>query len=126
VVVPFVMVLPVVYLNTAKGIRAADPLLLEMAQLFRVPRWKRVCALYAPAAAPFLIAAASIGIGFAWKSGISAELIGVAHGTIGGQLHRAQIAIQTVDMYAWTVTIVVLSYTLSKVFDALTKQGGKP
>jgi NitT/TauT family transport system permease protein len=119
VVVPFVMVLPIVFHNVYKGITNTDPALLEMAQVFYVPLWKRVFYIYIRCVMPYLLSAASIGIGFAWKSGISAELIGIVQGTIGGNLHNARMAILSVDMYAWTIAIVALSYAIDRIFKAL-------
>ena len=124
VVVPFVMVLPVIYHNVHKGITTTDAALLEMERLFRVPIWRQVRFIYVQSVTPFLLSAASVGIGFAWKSGISAELIGAARGTIGGYLHRAQVGIVTVDMFAWTVAIVIMSYIIDKGFSLIASKGG--
>jgi len=113
--VPFVMVLPIIFHNTHKGVSAADRQLLEMAKVFRVPWWRVVFRIYAKSAAPFVLAAMQVGIGFAWKSGIAAELIGQVRGTIGGNLHIARIHLQTADLFAWTVAIVLLSYGMEKI-----------
>jgi NitT/TauT family transport system permease protein len=123
VVVPFIMVLPIVFNNVHAGIIGTDPALLEMARVFNVPFWKRALHIYAKSVMPYLLSAASVGIGFAWKSGISAELIGIAQGTIGGHLHNARMAIASVDMYAWTITIVALSYGIDRVFSLLVHRG---
>jgi len=114
--VPFVMVLPVIFHNTYKGITATDPLLLEMAGVFRVPYWKRVLYIYVKTVAPYILSAAQVGIGFAWKSGIAAELIGQVRGTIGGNLHIARIHLETADLFAWTMSIVLLSYAMERLF----------
>jgi NitT/TauT family transport system permease protein len=118
-VVPFVMVLPISFHNVYRGIKNTDPALLEMAKVFRVPFWKRVYYIYVKAITPYLLSAASVGIGFAWKSGISAELIGVVPGTIGRELHNARSAIAMVDLYAWTIAIVLLSYGIDRIFRLL-------
>ncbi|MCL2188565.1 MAG: ABC transporter permease subunit [Defluviitaleaceae bacterium] len=125
IVVPFVMVMPIAFHNVYKGITTTDPALLEMAHVFRVPLWKRIRYIYLHSVRPFIFSAATIGIGFAWKSGISAELIGVARGTIGGYLHRAQISIQPIDMYAWTIAIITLSYAIDKCFYLMLGRGIK-
>ena len=116
VFVPFVMVLPIIFHNTYKGILNTDPHLLEMAQLFHVPYWKKIVYIYLKTVAPYILSAAQVGIGFAWKSGIAAELFGVVRGTIGGNLHSARIYLETADLFAWTITIVILSYTMEKLF----------
>jgi NitT/TauT family transport system permease protein len=116
VVVPFIMVLPIVFHNVYKGVVNTDGQLLEMARLFNVPPVKRIVYIYARSVMPYLLSAAGVGIGFAWKSGISAELIGVVPGTIGRELHGARTAIAMTDLYAWTLAIILLSYTLDKLF----------
>jgi len=116
VFVPFVMVLPIIFHNTYKGIINTDPKLLEMAQVFRVPFWKKAIFIYLKTVAPYILSAAQVGIGFAWKSGIAAELFGVVRGTIGGNLHSARIHMETADLFAWTITIVILSYAMEKLF----------
>ena len=114
--IAFVTVLPIVFFNTHKGILSTDVQLLEMAEVFRVPAWKKALYIYVKTVAPFVLSAASVGIGFAWKSGIAAELIGVVRGTIGANLHNARIFLQTADLFAWTVAIVVLSYLMERFF----------
>ena len=114
--IAFVTVLPIIFYNTHKGIENTDPLLLEMATVFNVPLWKKILFIYLKSIAPYVLSAASVGIGFAWKSGIAAELIGVVRGTIGANLHNARIFLLTADVFAWTIAIVLLSYTMERLF----------
>ena len=116
VFIAFVTVLPIIFYNTYKGIESTDPLLLEMAKVFNVPPWKRAVFIYLKTVAPYVLSAANVGIGFAWKSGIAAELIGIVRGTIGANLHTARIFLQTADLFAWTIAIVLLSYAMERVF----------
>ena len=52
--ISFLMVLPIAYENVLRGLDSADPKLLEMARVFRLPFAGRVRAIYAPAAFPML------------------------------------------------------------------------
>lgn len=54
--------------------------------------------------------------GMAWKAGIAAEIIGVPNGSIGKMLYTAKIYLDTDDLLAWTVIIVVISVVAEKVF----------
>jgi len=119
VIISFVTVLPIVYHNTLEGITATNVQLLQMANVFRVGVWKKIWFIYRKTVSPFIFSAASAGIGFAWKSGIAAELIGVVRNTIGGNLHMARIFLETADVFAWTIAIVLLSYVMEKVFKQL-------
>ena len=102
------MVLPAVFDNIAQGIERVPGELLEMARVFRVPRGRTVRAIVAPALWPYLIAGCRVGIGLAWKSGVSAEVIGLPGGTIGERLFSAKLYLATGDLFAWTVVIVAL------------------
>jgi len=116
VFISFVTVLPIIFFNTYKGIESTDGKLLQMSQVFNVRPWKIIIYIYMKTVAPFVVSAASAGIGFAWKSGIAAELIGVVQGTIGFHLNTARIFLQTADVLAWTIAIVLLSYLMEKSF----------
>jgi len=116
VFVAFVTVLPIIFYNTHKGIESTDPALIEMANIFGVPSWKKTLYIYLKTVSPYVLSAANAGIGFAWKSGIAAELIGVVRGTVGANLHTARIFLQTGDLFAWTIAIVLLSYAMERVF----------
>lgn len=111
----FIMVLPVMYTTIVEGIRHRDRSLLEAAEVFRIPLARRVLAIDVPAVLPFFAAACRIGVGLAWKSGVAAEVIGVASGSIGEQLYEAKVFLSSVDLFAWTVVIVALSIVCEKV-----------
>lgn len=126
----FLMVLPIMYTNVLQGIQSVDKNLIEMAQVFEVSLARRIRYLYVPAVWPFFYTACKVGIGFSFKSGIAAEVIGIPDGTIGEKLYESKIYLDTPDLFAWTIVIVVISilfekifiYVLEKVYRILSKQ----
>ena len=121
------MVLPVMYANVLQGIAQRDPQMLEAAQVFRVPFRRRLVAIDIPAALPFLAAACRVGVGLAWKSGVAAEVIGVATGSIGERLYEAKVFLSSTDLFAWTIVIVVLSVACERLLlRALRSVPGAP
>ena len=56
-----------------------------------------------------------------WKSGIAAEVIGIPDGSIGELLYSAKIYLQTAELLAWTVIIVVISVLFEKLFMVLLR-----
>jgi len=103
------MVLPVMYANVLQGIEQRDRSLLEAAAVFRIPFRRRIVAIDLPAIVPFLAAGCRVGVGLAWKSGVAAEVIGVADGSIGERLYEAKVFLSSADLFAWTIVIVALS-----------------
>lgn len=114
VFISFLMVLPIIYTSVLQGIRSTDVQLLEMAQVFRVNRWRRLCYIYLPQLRPFLVSSCTVATGLAWKAGIAAEVIGIPAGTIGERLYQAKIYLDTGDLFAWTIVVVGLSIVVDK------------
>ena len=122
VLISFLIVLPVLYTNILSGIRAADPQLLEMARAFRIPTLRSIRYVYLPQVLPYFQSACGSALGLCWKSGIAAEVIGMPDGSIGEQLQQAKIYLNTPDLFAWTLVIVLVSLAFEKFFLALLKQ----
>lgn len=109
------MVLPLVWGNVEKGIRGIDIKLLEMAGVYNLSRLKTLIHIRIPSVMPFFMAASTTGMGLAWKAGIAAEVICLPPLSIGKQLHNAKIYLETPEVFAFTVTVVVLSLLLEKL-----------
>jgi len=115
VLVGFSIVFPLIYVNTIAGLNNADSKLLEMAQVFKVSGWSQFKYIYRPALLPFLISGCKTALGMCWKSGIAAEVIGVPAKSIGERLYMAKIYLNTADLFAWTIVIIVLSALTEKL-----------
>lgn len=117
VVIAFVMALPIVYTNVLEGIRQTDPQLLEMCQVFGVGTLERVRLVYASQVLPYFRAAVSLALALSWKAGIAAEVIGLPDYTIGEHLYDAKVYLDTPDLFAWTVAIVIVSVALDTLIN---------
>ena len=122
-VISFLMVLPITYTNVLEGIRHRDPALLEVAAVFQVPFLRRLPAMDVPAVLPYFTAACRIGVGLAWKSGITAEVIGLADGSIGERLYEAKVLLSSADLFAWTLVIIAVSFAFEKLVLVLLRRG---
>ncbi len=116
IVISFLMVLPIMYTNVLMGIRSTDRQLLEMADVFHVPTWKRLRYIYVSQVLPFFRSACSVALGLSWKSGIAAEVIGIPVGSIGEKLYQSKIYLDTPDLFAWTLVIIIISVCFEKLF----------
>lgn len=105
--ISFLIVLPIVYNNILEGLVARDRALDEMADVFRLPFFKRLRYIWLPTVRPTLFAAATTAVGLAWKSGVAAELIGLADGTVGDAIYMTKINLDTPALFAFTLLIVL-------------------
>ncbi len=108
----FLMVLPIVYFSIYEGVKSVDKLLLEMAQVFKVKKYSLIVKIYVPQIMPHFISAVSVSFGLAWKSGVAAEVIGLPNNSIGINLYNAKVYLETADLFAWTIVIVLLSVAM--------------
>lgn len=123
VLISFLVVFPILYVNTIAGLENTDPRLLEMAQVFSVPGAGRLRCIYLPALLPHLTSGCRVALGMSWKSGIAAEVIGVPSHTIGENLYMAKIYLSTADLLAWTIVIILVSALFEKLFLLLLEKG---
>ncbi|MBQ4316667.1 MAG: ABC transporter permease subunit [Clostridia bacterium] len=123
--ISFLMVLPIIYTNLLDGIKAVDKKMLQMADVFKMPFGRRMRFIWLPSVKPFLISACKISLGLAWKSGVAAELIGYPKGSVGEALYYSKLYLDTVDLFAWTVVIVILSVAFEKLFVFILKRALK-
>ena len=116
VFISFLMVLPVIYTNILEGIRQTDSKILEMAKVFQVNPGKKIRYIYVSQVLPYFLSACRLSLGMCWKAGVAAEVIGVPSGSIGEKLYNAKIYLNTPDLFAWTIVIIVISFVFEKCF----------
>lgn len=109
-----VMALPVIWQNVKEGISKIDVRYHEAARVYRVPFARRFRMFYMPSVKPFFISALITASGFAWKSGIAAEVLYEPAVSIGKGLSEAKNYLNTGDLFAWTVVIVLMGWLMEK------------
>ena len=115
------MVLPVVWNGVSNGIRTVDVQLLEMAKVYRMPKWRILRRIYLPALLPFFRAACTSALGLGWKAGIAAEVLTVPRTSIGRMIAESKSYLLTEELFAWTLTVIVLSLALQSLMLRLLK-----
>lgn len=112
--VSFLIVFPNVYVNTIAGLRSTNQKLLEMARVFGVSGRNRFFYIYRPALLPYLNGCLKISLGMSWKSGVAAEVIGLPDYSLGERLYMSKIYLDTAGLFAWTLTVILLSFLFEK------------
>lgn len=116
VLVSFLICVPIVCANMLEGMDSLDPKLGEMADVFRIPPLRRFAGVYLSQLLPFFRSASRLAIGLCWKSGVAAEVIGIPNGSVGEQLYQSKVYLETADLFAWTITVILLSRLCEMLF----------
>ena len=116
------IVLPVVWSSVTAAITEADRQLIEMMQVFSFDPLKRLRHFYIPAVTPAFAAAFRTSLGLAWKAGVAAEVLCTPAFAIGKSLHDAKVYLETAELFAWTITVILLSLLLENLFGFLYKK----
>ena len=120
----FLTVLPIVWSGMETGLRQLAPKLAEMARVFGMKRWDMLRHITLPQLRPYAGTAAVTGLGFAWKSGIAAEVICRTQGSLGDLLWGGKATISYDQVFALAAVIVLCSVLLQSAALGLTRKEG--
>lgn len=113
--VAFLAVLPICWSNVCEGLRQTDKKMTELAHAYAFGRKKTLREIYFPAVRPYLSAAATTGLGFAWKSCVAAEVIALSKNSVGRALYESKLYLETAELFAWTASVVLISVLFEKL-----------
>lgn len=118
----FLMVLPMIWSSVQTSLSTIDIKYLEMAKIYKISKFKTFFKIKIPFIMPALITTALTALGFAWKSGIAAEVICRPENSIGNKLQLAKLYIETPDVFALTAVVALLSILLETAIKKTVKE----
>jgi ABC-type nitrate/sulfonate/bicarbonate transport system permease component len=104
-----------VLLNTIEGTRTVDPVQLDTALAFRLPRGALLRRIILPAAMPKIFAGLRISLALAVILMVVSELVASTNG-IGYRIQNAQIMFLLTDVWCGIALLAVIGYTLNRLF----------
>lgn len=125
VFIALLMVVPIIWENLTAGLSSLDPLLSEMARVYRISFFKTLVKVIIPQLLPHFYSGCLVSLGLAWKSGIAAEVISYPEIAIGKEMNNARMTLETADVMVWTAVVIVLSLCLEGLFRLCFKKGRK-
>ena len=105
----FLMVMPLIWQTTHDELVDFDKNLTEMATVFRIKGVKKLFSVKLVTVSDKIISSMVNGIGFAWKSGVAAEVLCTPAISLGKSIYRAKGDLNYDEVYALTLTVVFLS-----------------
>ncbi len=121
-VISALMVLPVVWGNLSRGVREIDGGLLEMARAYRFGRLKTLRLVAVPSVLPYFASGCQTALGLSWKAGVAAEVLCRPGHAIGTQVYFSKINLESPDLFAWTLVVILFSMALEKGLAALLRR----
>ncbi len=109
--VVFMTAMPLIITNVWQGTRTVSADFIELAHVLRMPSWKVMVKIYLPTILPYFFSGARLAFGFGWRVSLVAETLGSSSG-VGYRLRQAADLIQTDQVFAWTLTLVVMMAAL--------------
>jgi NitT/TauT family transport system permease protein len=107
VLVVALIVIPTMYVNTVEGVLAIDPRLVEMGRVYRFSRGLLLREIYLPGVASPAIAGLTLATGISVRAVVLAEVLAATSG-IGHAFARASSLLETAQLFAWVLVLLVL------------------
>ncbi|MGN0245643.1 MAG: ATP-binding cassette domain-containing protein [Lachnospiraceae bacterium] len=126
VFISFIVVFPNVCVSMKNGLKSVTTQKRELADVFQMKGFRRWLYIYRPAVIPYLISCMEISIGMSFKSGVAAEVIGMPDYSIGERIYVSKVYLDTAGLFAWTFSLIVLSFCVEKMILHLMKQTLNP
>lgn len=123
--VTFLMVLPVFYTYILSGLKSVESDRFEAADVFGMIKSDRFRFIYLPYVVPYACSSCEVGIGIAWKAGVSAEVIGIAAGSIGEKIYESKLYLDTAELFAYTLVVIVISVIFERLAVFLIRRAEK-
>ena len=105
--VVFMTAFPLVLTNVWQGTRTVNVEFIELAHTFRMSRLQVLRKVYLPTILPHFFSGARLAFGFGWRVSLVAETLGASSG-IGYRLRQAADLVQTDQVFAWTLILVLM------------------
>lgn len=112
VFISFLMVVPIIWSDVETSINGIDRKYIELGKVYKLNKIKVFFQIKLPFIMPSFISASLTSLGFAWKSGIAAEVICKPINSLGKMLEQSKTHLEIAEVFALTSVVALLSLLL--------------
>lgn len=116
---------PIIYTNVLQGIKSVDIKLIEMANIYNVKKKYIIKDIYLPSIKPFVISGILMCLGLGFKVSVSSEVLSTPKYSIGLNLLNSKSMLETSELFAWTIVVILLSFIFEMIFKNYIKRMDK-
>lgn len=113
---------PIIYTNVLQGIKSVDIQLIQMAKVYNVKSIYIIKDIYLPSIKNFIISGILMCLGLGWKVTVTSEVLSMPRYSIGLNLLNAKATLETAELFAWTIVVVLLSFIFELLFKSYIKK----
>lgn len=114
IVVGMLILFPILYESILGGIKNVDKNLLKMSKVFKVSTKRVVRDIYIPSIYYSISSNIPSYIGLTFKVIIAGEVLSQESLSIGGEIFINKIYLESSNIFAWIIVVIVLNYFLEK------------
>lgn len=114
IVVGVLILFPILYESILGGIKNVDKNLLKMSKVFKVPTKRVVRDIYIPSIYYSISSNIPSYMGLTFKVIIAGEVLSQESLSIGGEIFINKIYLESSNIFAWIIVVIVLNYFLEK------------
>lgn len=107
---------PIVYTNVIQGIKSVDEKLIQMANVYKVKKKYLLKDIYLPSIKNYIVSGILMCLGIGWKVSVASEVLSTPNYSIGLNLLNSKTTLETQELFAWTIVVVILSFMFEKIF----------
>lgn len=113
---------PIIYTNVLQGIKSVDMQLIQMANVYNVKTKYIIRDIYLPSIKSFIISGVLMCLGLGWKVSVTSEVLSMPKYSIGLNLLNSKSTLETAELFAWTIVVVLLSFIFELAFKSYVKR----
>ncbi len=114
-IISAIIVIPLIHFAVMDGIKSTPVKFLEMAQVYRVTGLRKIRYIYFSNIYSRFYSQCKTTVGMCFKAGVSAEVIGLASGTIGSQLYYSKLYLTSDELMCWGISVMLVSFLCEKL-----------
>lgn len=125
VFVTVLMTLPIMITSVCTGFEKADKDLLNMAKVYNFSKKEIIKYIKIPQAVPYFLNGAISCFGLSWKVVAAGEVICLPKKAVGTMLQKAQLHLETKEVIAETIVLVLVSFVIERIFSLIVEKGAR-
>lgn len=119
VVVCFLMCFPIAYTNILNGLEALDLKYLELGRNLGLTGKQMIRFIIRPSLDTQIRTALSLITAMSWKVVVASEVLAIPKYSIGYQMLNSKYYLETADLFAYIIVLIVLSLLMEKLVEKL-------